>query len=255
MQLNIKGDMKAAEKALGTLKKQVPYAAWLAQKETAFKIRGVVQKHMTRVFKTTARYTLQAAIVDYQNYSDYKKDGFNRTMAVDLISQFTGRTGNRLRSRHYLWDHIHGERSSTGFEMSLRKHGILGNDEYAVKTRYAMVYAQGRKLPKGFYQSILSQLRATRNARGYDANATDSKRSKAKRLKRQFFLVRTGRLRGVWMRTRSDDGNIAVPVFIFVKHTSYKKRLRFYEVSQGAANKHWPIEFKKALRKALDTAK
>ena len=43
MQLNIQADIKAAEKALGSLKKQVPFAASLAMNKTAEQIRKVEQ--------------------------------------------------------------------------------------------------------------------------------------------------------------------------------------------------------------------
>ncbi len=256
MQLNIQADIKAAEKALGALKKQVLYAAWLAQKETAFKVRETEIKHMKTVFKKTSRYTLTAPLVDYQKYAQYRASE-SKTMAVDLISAYTGAKGNRERSRHYLWDHIHGQRTHTGFEQLLMSAGILSAGQFAVRTKYLRLYSKGGTASKGVYTKILSQLKAFKTGRGYSMNATNSKRSKRKRGKagQQFYHMTIGGVEGIWMRHRSALGRAIVPMFIFVRKANYSKRFRFYEVAQRAANAYWPREFRKALRKAIATAK
>lgn len=257
MQLSIKADIKAAEKALGALKKQVPFAAWLAQKNTAFSIRRKVQNHMRGVFKTASRYTMQAPIVDYQNYTQYR-DKEEKTMAVDLISQFKGKSGNRERSRHYLWDHIHGQRTHTGFERLLIDAGIMPSDRYAVRTKYLHLFSGGGKISKGIYNKIISQLRAFKTGRGHDINATNSAKSKRKRKRRTgqvIYVMNIGGTFGIWMHYRKFTGNGLIPLFIFVKRAEYKKIFRFYEVSQAHANRVWPIEFKKAISHAIKTAK
>lgn len=257
MQINITSDIKAAEKALGTLKKQVPYATWLAQKNTAFKVRKVEIAHMKRVFKKTAPYTLRAPLVDYQNFKQWRA-GVEQTMAVDLISQYTGRAGNRTRSRHYLWDHIHGKRTRTGFESLLISKGIMPADMFAVRTKYLNLYSRGGKVSKGIYTKILSQLKAFKTGRGHDLNATNSKRSKRKRRAstgQRFYAMTINGVAGIWMRHRKQTGAGIVPLFIFVKRADYSKRFKFYEVAQRAADIHWPREFNRAISHAIRTAK
>lgn len=253
----IKADIKAAEKALGALKKQVPYAAWLAQKNTAFAVRNVEMNHMKRVFKTTARYTLQAVLVDYQNYSDWRT-GVKKEVAVDVLSQFTGRAGNRTRSRHYLWDHIHGQRTHSGFEKLLIDAGIMPRGYFAVRTKYLDLYTQGRKISKGIYNSIASQLKAFKPNQGHDINATDSRKSKRKRSRgagRVFYVMTLNGTYGIWMHHKQFTGSGAVPIFFFVKSTNYQKIFKFYEVAERAAPIYWRREFPKAIRRALDTAR
>jgi hypothetical protein len=257
MQLNIKADIKAAEKALGTLKKQVPYAAWLAQKNTAFKVRADEIAHMKQVFKKTAPYTLRAPLVDFQKYDQWRA-GVDKTMAVDLISQFTGAAGNRTRSRHYLWDHIHGERTHTGFERLLIDKGIMPPGMFAVRTKYLGLFSRGGRVSKGIYTKILSQLKAFKTGRGHDLNATNSAKSKRKRKrgKGQLFYVMTIKgVTGIWMHHQATTGAGAMPLFLFVDKARYSRRFRFYEVAQRSADKHWPVEFNKAIQRAIATAR
>ena len=266
IEAQIKADIKAAEKALGALKKQVPYAAYLAQKNTAYAVRKTEINHMKQVFKTTSRYTLTAVTVGHQSYSQYKTST-KKAISIDLIGQYFGKAGNRKRDRHYLWDHIHGQRTQTGMERLLQNAGILPRGWFAIKTKYLDLFTKGKPVSKGIFTKIISQLKAFDVGRGYNANATDSKRSKRKQDEQSFFIkkLKNG-TPAIWMRTNASSvakrgkgkkitGSYIVPVFIFVKSAKYKKIFKFYEVAERAAPIHWRREFPKAIRHALRTAR
>ena len=235
MQLNIKGDIKAAEKALGALKKQVPFAAAYAMTQTARKVQQIERLEMQRVFKNPKRYTLNALYVRRAEKRDFNT-GLMRAR-VWLI----GAAGQR--SRHYLYPQVRGgQRDHGGFERLLIKAGVLERDEYVVPGKHA-----GR-ITKGTYQKILAQLHAFNDAYQH---ATSSTRSRRNRRALQFYLVRDGKARGIWMR----KGKQSVPVFIFVKQARYQKRLAFFDIAARVSAKYWPTAFNNAIQHAIQTAR
>lgn len=235
MQLSIQADIKAAEKALGALKKQVPFAAAFAMTKTAQKVKQIELIEMDYAFKKTSRYTRGALYVKRAEKRDFERG----TMQSDVW--LIGQIGRR--NRHYLYPQVHGgQRDHGGFERRLISAGLMRSDEYIVKGKH-----MGR-ITKGMYQKMLAQLRAYNDP--YQ-NATNSTRSRKNRRAQAFFISRQSKPAGIWMR----QGKKLVPVFIFVKRAMYKPRYAFFDIANKVANKYWPTAFNQAIAHAIKTAK
>ena len=150
--------------------------------------------------------------------------------------------------------------------------GVMRGDEVAVPGLGAIIDGYGN-MSRGQIVKILSQLRAF-SAAGFDANATNSRRSKAKRAREAYFVStgvgthpfgghswskgkQTQHLpRGIWVRLAFGATETAVqPVLLFVKRASYSARLRFHEVAEETVTRVFAGHFDRAFANALRTAR
>ena len=231
----IKVDMKSAERALGSMKRQVPFAAAMALTKTAKKVEQIIKLEMQKVFKNPTRYTLNAQFV---------KPATKRNL--EAIVWLKG--SNRKRDRHYLEPHVYGgDRSNTGFENLLIKRGIMAAGYKAIPGNDMTKNSRGG-LTRGTYQKVLAQLSAFQDPM---QNATGSTRSKRNRKQLAFFVVRSGSFYGIMAR----QGRRIYPAFIFVRSTNYSKRFKFHKVSERVSAKYWPIAFNRAISNAIKTAR
>lgn len=121
-------------------------------------------------------------------------------------------------------------------------------------------FVPGRGVPRdgygnvrgSVYRRILSQLKVSTNV---DANASDSRRSKAKRKndayfksKRGYILHRTSVGSG---KSRSD---VIKVVLVPIKAPNYVKRFPFYETAERVVDAKYPVNFKLALDRAIATS-
>lgn len=237
MQISIKHDIQAAEKALGTLKNQVPFAAAFAMTQIGRKVKTAELGHMTGVFKTASRYTRNAIYLKRAEKRDFES---GRMKAVVWV---IGDPRPGEKRRHYLYPHIRGgQRDHGGFERILIRRGLLSSDEYLIKGKYIP------KISKGWYQKMLAQLQA------YDdvyQRASNSTRSRNKRRGMEFFIDRGSRPAGIWVKR----GKRKTPVFIIAKHARYSKRFDFFRVANTVTERNWAREFNKAISYAVKTAR
>ena len=230
----ITSDIAAAEKALGRMKRQVPFAAAMALTKTAKKVEQVEKAEMQQVFNNPTRYTLNAQFV---------KPATKRNL--ESIVWLKG--SDRKRSRHYLQPHVDGgDRANTGFEMLLIKRGIMASGYKAIPGQ-AMKKSSRGGITRGTYQKVLAQLGAFQDPM---QNSTGSTRSTGKRKPLSFFVVR-GNFYGIMAR----EGKRIYPAFIFVKSTRYSKRFNFHKVAAKVSAKYWPTAFNRAISKAIKTAR
>lgn len=83
---------------------------------------------------------------------------------------------------------------------------------------------------------------------GYNANATDSRRSRAKgNARRYFVMTRKGQPIGIAERTGRGRDAVSV-IMAFVSRPSYRRRLSFFEIAQQYADENLPREFEVAMR-------
>jgi hypothetical protein len=100
-------------------------------------------------------------------------------------------------------------------------------------------------VPGSVYRKMLSQLKVSTNA---DANASDSRRSKAKRKAGTFFKLKNG---FVLQRISKNDVKVA---FVPIPAPNYKKRFPFYEKAESFIEREYPGNFATALERAIATS-
>lgn len=253
MQVSIKSNFPDVAKKLDALGKQSRFAAAVALTGTAQDVRAAEIDEMRKVFDRPTRFTLNSLFL-----KPATKDNLQATVFVK----------DSDRPNHYLLPEIDGGlRPQKRFEELLRQRGMLGPDERTVPGAGAKIDSFGNMSRAQIIQ-ILSQLQAF-NLAGASQNATNSKRSKAKRSTVGYFYARHGESRqgaGSWRNgdkvqhlatgiyAKTSDGKI-IPVLIFVRRAAYRQRLRFYDVANRVIALKFEARFAVAYANALRTAK
>lgn len=217
------GDVLRALKNLA--EEDAPIVTAYALTKTAQDIKADEIETMKNVFDRPTRFTLNALVVKPAKKKDlvaevYFKEGFGSIPAWRYLGpQVEG--GARVHKAH---------------EKRLIRAGHMKDDEFAVPGKGVKLDAFGN-IPGSTIERILSQVQAAGGS-GYQANATDSRRSKAKRRKSGSYFVlrpdgagRAGRnvAPGIYFRQGATG---LVPIIMFVKAPRYQKRFPFYERAQ-----------------------
>lgn len=219
--------------ALGNLAKEdAPIVTAYALTKTAGDIKSAEIDSMKSVFDRPTRFTLNALRTKPATKRDlvaevFFKDGFGSIPAWRYLGpQVAG--GARVHKAH---------------EKRLIRAGHMTAEEYAVPGAGAKLDASGN-ISGSTIERILSQLGAAEQFAGYQANATNSRRSKAKQKKAgTYFVLRAGAsgrsnrsvAPGIYHRTGLKE---MVPVIMFVKAPRYQKRFPFYETAGATFDKH-----------------
>jgi hypothetical protein len=147
-----------------------------------------------------------------------------------------------------------GQRRQKRFERALVARGYMKSSQYVVPAKSAPTDAYGN-VPRSVYVKILSALGAFAQ-QGYLANATGSKRSKAKGNADKYFYANLDGTEGIWERVRSAFGTGAKPIFIFTESApQYRARFPFFKIAETTHQAHYVEEFERALDYALKSAK
>jgi hypothetical protein len=170
-----------------------------------------------------------------------------------------------------------GGRPMKRFERRLQMLGYMRTSERAVPGDAVTLDAYGN-ISRGLIVKILSQLR-TAVVQGDFSNATESKRSRAKRATVQYFASagpggprsafagrgQDGKLRrangqqhlprGIWERRQHAWGSSVRPVLLFVEGYRYSKTLRFFEVAQRVAAKYLRANIERSMADVMRTAR
>jgi len=204
-----------------------PIVMAYAMTKTAQDIKAAETDSMKSVFDRPTNFTLNALVVKPATKRDlvaevYFKDGF----------------GKSIPAWRYLGPQVEGgARVHKAHEKRLIRQGLMKPDEFAVPGKGAKLNAYGN-LSGSTIERILSQLGAAEQFSGYQANATNSRRSKAKRTKHgSYFVLRPGAggradrnvAPGIYLRVGLKE---MVPVIMFVRAPRYKKRFPFYETAR-----------------------
>ncbi|WP_226649348.1 hypothetical protein [Microbulbifer variabilis] len=243
MEVNVKIDTSAFDHASAELQRQLPYAGSVALNNVAFRIRGEERSAMGRVFVNPVKLTLNSVLIDKAT----KRSGRAKVYIRDHATKGTPPS-------KYLAPAVLGiDRNVKRFERALRYAGLLPEGMYAVHGEGAKLNKHGN-ISGGTYTKILSQVRASRDP---TQNATNSKRSKAKRgITKGYFVGKIEGTLGVWQRVGYKRRRSVRPILIFVKKKpDYRKRFPFFRIAEGIARKYIPIELEKAMDRALATAK
>jgi len=273
MQIKIDTNLAALERQFSGLAKQLRYAAAVALTKTAVDAREELKKKLPSIIDRPTRYTLNSMYVKKAKPSQLESMvGFKDNYSSDSPAE----------SKHYLMALINGgDRRTKRFEGRLIHVGKLSRGEHLVPTRFAAIDAFGN-VSRGQITKILSQLK-TAVVHGDNSNASDSKRSRAKRSIEEYFwssgpgttrsyvrvtrdkkgqvtsrkLVTTKeRLRkGVWMVRRTSFGNAIKPIFYAVPRTRYRKQFNMQGIVDRVQKERFEPNFDAAFTQALATAR
>ena len=257
MDINVKHNFPEVATALKRARSQVPFALARALTKTGQDVKEAQREEISRVFDRPTRYT--------QNAVYLRPATKTRLEAVVWLKD-----GNR--PTHYLLPQIEGgARPLKRFEQRLVRVGLMQPDERAVPGAGAQLDAFGN-ISRGPIAKILSQLK-TAAVVGDTSNASDSRRSRAKRAREAYFVSRgpgtwTGKgswknglksqhlPRGVWVRRSFGPWGTAVkPVLLFVKKADYQPRFKFFEIGRRVVNQRFVANVNESWEIALRTAR
>lgn len=256
MQIVLTHDINRVADQFRGLERQLPFAVALALTRTAQDVKTELTEEMRRVFDRPTPFTLRSLYLA-------------RATKANLEARVWLKDDFGLRA-HYLMPQIEGgSRPLKRFESLLVQRGILGRDERIVPAAGARLDAYGN-VSRGQIVQVLSQLSAF-NLSGLETNnASNSRRSRAKRAAVGYFVVRRGTTggrgswrgeskvqhlpSGIWARYAFAHGNAIKPVFLFVNRTNYRPRYQFHTIGQAVAARRFAPHLQAALETALKTA-
>lgn len=260
--IKIQFNTKEFSKMIENAKKQERFAAALALTKTAVDLREELRRVLPSIIDRPTGYTMNSMYVKKARPSN-----------LEAIVGFKDNYQNSPEeSKHYLMALVKGgTRRTKRFEGRLIMSGKLNRGEHLVPTRLADIDHNGN-VSRGQITKILSQLK-TAVVQGDNSNASDSKRSKAKRAIEEYFWspgpggyityqknrrqvnVKTHLRKGVWMVRRTAFGNAIKPIFFAVPRTKYKKQFDFVGIAQRVHSQRLEKNYKDALEQALRTAR
>jgi len=257
MKIDVRDNFPQVKAAMRENAKQVTFATAVALTRTAQDVRAAEKQGMQTAFDRPTAFTLNSLFVKPATKVDltarvWLKDYYGPNF---LMPQITG-----------------GARPQKRFEQLLMQRGIMNATERAVPGAGAKLDSYGN-ISRGQIVQILSQLQSF-NVSGFDANATNSKRSKSKRAREAYF-VSTGKgakaygrsswkgghksqhlERGVWVRISFGATNtVVLPVLLFVGKATYRKRYPFDQIGQDTIAKAFPGHFDREYARAIATAR
>ena len=244
-------------RAFGVAESQLAFATAKALTKTGQQVKVAEEREIASAFQNPTAYTLRSVYLQ-------------GATKVRLQARVWLKDGKR--PEHYLLPQIEGGgRPVKRFEERLRKLGYMAADQRAVPGTAVQLDAYGN-MSRGQITKILSQLR-TAVVQGDFSNASNSKRSRAKRATTQYFASKgTGSQRhglagrkaatygqhlpaGVWERRVHAWGTSVRPVLLFVRSTNYSKRFDFFGVAESTIDRYLLTNAKAAAADAMRTAR
>jgi hypothetical protein len=253
---------KGLEQALANLtdleRRQLPFATALALTRTAQVVAQDIRAEMSAVFDRPTPATLNSLFIEPATKQKLEarvwiKDGRTRNGKGNLV----GREGvwgkGRAASKWLTPEIFGGPRSHKAIDSMLRRRGILKQGQYIVPGEKAELDQYGN-LSSGVISKILSGTKGY-TEEGYKANATDSKKSKAKGNAKRYFVMHNSKREPFAIAERTEKGRNGIRVVMaFADRTPrYRKAIRFYEIADETAARVLPDEFRKAMAQAMAT--
>ena len=247
--ISVKADIKEVEKYLTRIeRKQIPFATALSLTKTAQHVKSkTLVRIFPRIFDRPTKWIAPSKSPTSKRGGFYIKPATKRdyTAGVFIKDEEWGKIGTP--AFNVLKPQIEGgRRKSKSHEKKLRALGILGDDEYTVPGD-AMRLDRFGNLTRATYSKILADVQGSNVgfAQGFGQATT-------KRGKKQYFYSPNLKPRGIYRRI---SRRRLVVALLFIRAPRYKSRFDFIGISTRAARKRWPIEFQKALDRALKTAR
>lgn len=240
IRITLEGAKRVSDQ-LAKYEKQVPFATALALTRTAQIAKREIEKEMGSVFDRPTRWTLNSL-----RLFPAKKDKLEARVwmknEADKSSPATKWLNPEIEG---------GPRQDKASERNLRRKWILPDGKYIVPGKGAKLDRFGN-LTKGTITKALSGVGGFSEA-GFAANATGSKRSRRKGNARRYFVIRRGNTPiGIAERTSRTQMHV---LLAFVSRPTYKRRLDFYGIGDKVVRRHLAAEYRKAMEKAMSTAR
>lgn len=244
-------------RSFGVAESQLAFATAKGLTKTGQQVKAAEEREIAGAFQNPTAYTRRSVYLQ-------------GATKARLQARVWLKDGNR--AEHYLLPQIEGGgRPLKRFEHRLRMTGFMAADQRAVPGTAVQLDAYGN-MSRGQINKILSQLR-TAVVQGDFSNASNSKRSRAKRATTQYFVSKgpgsqrhgmAGRKAatygqhlpaGVWERRVHAWGTSVRPVLLFVRSTSYSKRFDFFGVAQSTIDRYLVSNAQAAAADAMRTAR
>lgn len=226
-----------------TLRRQIPFAQVLTATRLAQRVKKgmlpVMKARLDRPTPTTLNSLFVKAATKAKAAEVYFKDSWASGIPADVYLQQAVNGGVRPHKR---------------FEKALIARGVMQANEYAVPT--APFMNQYGNVSRGTMTKILSGLGAASMRAGYQANATNSRRSKAKGNAHRYFSADVDGTRGVWERVSMGMGDAVRPVFVFsASAPRYRTIFPFFKIGENIVKANRAAEFAQAFAEAQASAR
>jgi hypothetical protein len=257
------------DKAIGTMRglpKHARYASAVALNQ-ALRAASLAQRAaMSRSFDRPTPYLLRNAV----GIKPAAVSGTGPVVGeVHVVTEGPNAPGKALRA-----EVKGGQRRAKRSEVLLRKIGVLPAGHLTVPGRAAKLDAYGN-ITRGQILELLAWFRAfpetgATGRKAYRDNTSDKGRARKRAGTRnrsgfEYFAVKAAdksRLKpGIYRRALGGTrfvgpvGNRPAAVLIFVPTAAYSQRLAFEEEAERAVRAELPTAFKRAMRRALETAR
>lgn len=241
--VDAKGFTKQLQELTALEQNILPYAAAAALTRTAVSLRQALVGEMRTVFDRPTPYTLRA--FEYQPATVAKPVAKVWLQGSAARAEGAG-GGKAIPADTWMPPQIFGGlRRDKRSERQLKTKGLLPEGKYIVPGRGAKLDQYGN-IKRGEVIKAMSGVRGFAYS-GYDANATNSARSRRKGNAKRYFVMYKGKDPiGIAQRTGKGRSNVSM-VMAFVRRPSYSKRLPFYSIGEQHIERTLPIEFEKAF--------
>lgn len=253
---------KGMERGLSELtdleRNQLPFASALCLTRTAQIVGADIQAEMGIVFDRPTPATLNSIYIQPATKQKLEarvwiKDGRSVNGKGNVVGR-EGAWGKGRAASTWLTPEIYGgPRSDKGIEKMLRRKGVLKQGQYIVPGNRMELDAYGN-IPKGTLNKIISGA-SLFTEEGYSANATGSKRSRAKGNAKRYFVMHNAKREPFAVAERTGSGRSGLRVVLaFAGRTPrYRKTLDFFEIAERTAQRELPRQFELAMAQAMAT--
>lgn len=243
--LKIDVDSTEAHRFMTDLERQhMPFARVLAATRMAQRVRGGMLKVMRARLDRPTSTTMNSLFIRPATKAKpearvWFKDQWTTGIPADRYLQQAVNGGVRRHKR---------------FEEALIAAGIMRRGQYAVPAG-DMLNAYGNA-PRGLITKVLSGLGAAEQRRGYQANASNSQRSRRKGNAQRYFAAEIDGTQGIWERRATAWGDAVRPVFVFTTGApGYRVIFPFFKIAENIVTAHYGNELRDALAEAVRTAR
>ncbi|MFJ7286357.1 hypothetical protein [Pseudomonas sp. NPDC099000] len=223
--------------------RHLPYVLALTATRLAQRVKlgtiTVMRQRLDRPTPTTLNSLFVKMATKSKAAEVYFKDSWTSGVPADTYLQQTVIGGLRPHKR---------------FEKALIARGLMKSSQYALPNESLL--NQYGNVSRGTMLKILSGLGAAEQRGGYQANASNSKRSKRKGNAQRFFSGAVDGSQGIWERKAMAHGDAVRPVFIFSDGApGYRTIFPFFKIAENIVKANYPAEFASAFAHATATAK
>jgi len=241
--ISIKADgLRDVISHLESVKKQIPFATAVALTRTAQLIKKGTLDVMRSRLDRPVPITMNSLYVKPATKAKLEarvwfKDSWSSGIPADKYMQAAVYGGSRRHKR---------------FEQALIARQIMKPNQYAIPAKEFL--NQYGNITGGLAKKVLSGLGAAETVSGYQANATNSKRSRRKD-NRRFRYAEIDGASGIWEHKASAFGDAVRPVFLFTDAPRYRVRVPFQKIAENMVKANLQKEFDKALAEAISSAR